>query len=173
MKAGKKPEEKEARKLTNEAYYAEPVERVWKALTDPKELAKWFLPAEPESGGFKAVPGHRFRWTTKNPFGPGHCEVEEVRENERMSFKITHEPGMLVSFVTWSVRPEGEGTRFTVEHEFVTESELKPHPAVVSMALHRHEKAFIRSRAAWTMLLELLADQLQNSCRTATWRKVA
>jgi uncharacterized protein YndB with AHSA1/START domain len=157
------------KKLKSEIFYAEPAERVWKALTDPTEVAQWFL-----SGDFQAKPGHQFRWEGKDsPFGEGQCEVEEVSENERLSFKVTHEPGALISFVTWKLEKVGDGTQVIVEQEFLAREDLKPHPTVVSMALYRDCRAMIRARAFWEILFARFESHLGTRLEVYCGRKAA
>jgi uncharacterized protein YndB with AHSA1/START domain len=163
------------KQLRSEAYYAAPIERVWQALTDPAELALWFA-----KGDFKPKTGHRFRWkdeAQRTPLGDGLCEVQEVNEHQSLTLKIEHVPGSLVSFVTWSLKPEGEGTRFIVEQEFLTQEELKPHPQIVSLALYRRNRAMIESASKWKSLLEFLASCLERGasfyCGSLNGRRVA
>lgn len=151
------------RKTKSEVFYAESIERVWKALTDSSELAQWFM-----GGDFEAKAGHRFRWKNSdpkdNPFEGAECEVEEVEAPGRLTFKVTHSPGALVSFVTWSLEKEGDGTRFIVEQEFLAQSDLKPHPSVVSIALYRQHRAqrciMIKSDIKWSLFFKLLQAYL-------------
>jgi uncharacterized protein YndB with AHSA1/START domain len=150
------------KKLKSEIYYAEPVESVWKALTDPQELAEWLAASD-----FKAEPGHRFRWKdgpVKSPLDGAECQVEAVEEADevkRLSIRAVHAPGALVSWVTWSLRPEGAGTRFVVEQEIAPSAALESHhPTVASLALYGRRRAMARGWALW---LGLLAKSLSRS----------
>lgn len=93
-----------------------PAPRVWRALTDPELIAKWLMPND-----FKAVVGHRFTFTT-DPVpqvefdGTVHCEVLEI-EPERL-LRIAWRGGPTLSTtVTWTLVPEGTGTRLFLVHE--------------------------------------------------------
>jgi uncharacterized protein YndB with AHSA1/START domain len=55
-----------------EAVYPHPVQRVWRALVDPAELAEWLMP----SAGFAPVVGQRFIMAC-DPFGEIEAEVLE------------------------------------------------------------------------------------------------
>ncbi|MEU5883878.1 SRPBCC domain-containing protein [Spirillospora sp. NPDC047279] len=96
-----------------------PPARVWRALTDPELLARWFMPCD-----FRLEIGHRFTLTTQpRPNvrfeGVCHCQVLEF-ENEKMLRYSWRDPGQdngLDSTVTWRLEPEGTGTRLFLEHD--------------------------------------------------------
>ncbi|MFG1928044.1 SRPBCC domain-containing protein [Cryptosporangium sp. NPDC048952] len=95
-----------------------PPAAVWHALTDPEALNAWFLPSD-----FKPVVGHRFQLQAEpieaTKFsGVIACEVLELRPEELLSYSWTdaNNAGGLDSVVTWTLRPEGTGTRLFVEH---------------------------------------------------------
>jgi uncharacterized protein YndB with AHSA1/START domain len=93
-----------------------PAARVWRALTDPELIAKWLM-----QNDFKPVVGHRFSFTTdpvpQTEFdGVVHCEVLEI-EPERL-LRISWRGGPTLSTtVTWTLEPEGTGTRLFLAHE--------------------------------------------------------
>jgi uncharacterized protein YndB with AHSA1/START domain len=89
--------------------------RVWKALTDPDLLAKWLMPND-----FRPVVGHRFTFRTDPRPNVGfdgviHCEVLAA-EPERL-LRFTWRGGPLDTTVTWTLAPEGRGTRLFLEHD--------------------------------------------------------
>jgi uncharacterized protein YndB with AHSA1/START domain len=89
--------------------------RVWKALTDPVMLAKWLMPND-----FQPVVGHRFTFRTDPRPNAGfdgvvHCQVL-VAEPERL-LRFTWRGGSLDTTVTWTLEPEGRGTRLFLEHD--------------------------------------------------------
>jgi uncharacterized protein YndB with AHSA1/START domain len=142
--------------LSKEAYYAKPKSDVWKALTDSKQLTQWLM-----QGEFRAKAGEKFRWSKllgdEAPEGEFECRVQEVREEERLSFQLKHVRTGDTSIVTWSLRGDDVGTWLTIEQEFLTDEALKPHPNVVSMALYRQRSA----EKVWAaLLLALLTDHL-------------
>ena len=92
-----------------EEFIAHPVTKVWKALTDPALLAKWWAP-----GDVRAVVGHRFDLDMGTPFGKQPCEVIAV-ERERL-FSFSFAPGTLNTTITWRLEAEGKGTRLFLEH---------------------------------------------------------
>ncbi|WP_306231439.1 SRPBCC family protein [Agrococcus beijingensis] len=84
--------------------YRSPVDDVWDAVTSPERIARWFLPI---SGDLRL--GGRYQ-TEGNAGG-------EILECEpRSHFRATWEFGGGVSWITVRVTPEGDGTRFTLEH---------------------------------------------------------
>jgi uncharacterized protein YndB with AHSA1/START domain len=89
-------------------FLAHPPAKVWRTLTEPELLARWFMPND-----IKPVVGHRFHLHADNRFasGPVPCEVLDV------------EPERLLRFawgehwtVTWRLEPEGRGTRLLLTH---------------------------------------------------------
>lgn len=90
-------------------HLAHPPEKVWRALTEPEQLAKWF-PHRIE-GEFKA--GAPLRFVSDQPADPGF-------DGEMLRF----EPPALMEF-TWgsdvlrfTVTPTGEGTRLELTDTF-------------------------------------------------------
>ena len=63
-------------------------ETIWKTLTNGKLIGRWLM----EPTGFEAVEGRQFTFQT-TPAGPWdgviHCEVLEVKPNERFAFAWT------------------------------------------------------------------------------------
>jgi uncharacterized protein YndB with AHSA1/START domain len=95
-------------------YLAHPPAKVWHALTDPALLAAWLMPND-----FRPVVGHRFTFRTdarpaQDFDGVVRCEVVAL-EPERL-LRIAWCGGRLDTTVTWTLRPEGHGTRLFLEH---------------------------------------------------------
>lgn len=94
-------------------FLAHPPARVWQALTDAGLLARWLMPND-----FRPAVGHRFTFRTDpQPGFDGivHCEVLTL-EPERL-LRISWRAGALDTTVTWSLVPEGRGTRLFLEHD--------------------------------------------------------
>lgn len=85
-----------------------PPARVWRALTDPELHARWWA-----AGDVKAQVGHRFT-LDMGTFGQQVCEVTQV-EAERL-LRYTFGEGVLDTVITWTLVPEGTGTRLFLEH---------------------------------------------------------
>jgi uncharacterized protein YndB with AHSA1/START domain len=90
--------------ITVDQFIAAPPEKVWRGLTDPELLARWWVP-----GDVAAVVGHEFHLEMPGR-GPVRCEVLEVEPHER--FVHTFATWTL----TWQLVPEGHGTRLLLEH---------------------------------------------------------
>jgi uncharacterized protein YndB with AHSA1/START domain len=95
-----------------ETIYAAPIGAVWRALTDPEELASWLMPND-----FQPVVGHQFTFRT-HP-APGfdgivHCEVLEVELERRLSYSWVG--GGVKTQVSFTLEPHGAGTKLTLLH---------------------------------------------------------
>lgn len=82
---------------------------VWRALTDPELVARWWAP-----GDIRPVAGHRFT-LDMGPWGRQDCQVLEADEPRLLRF--TFGEGTLDTTLTWRLAPEGEGTRLFLTHE--------------------------------------------------------
>jgi len=99
-------------------YLAHPPSLVWQPLVDPEQLTAWFM-----ANDFVPVVGHRFTFRTE-PIPETTfsrviaCEVLGLREAELLSYSWVDagREGGLDSVVTWTLRPEGHGTRLFLEH---------------------------------------------------------
>lgn len=86
-----------------------PPARIWQALTEPALLAKWWAP-----GDIRPLPGHRFA-LDMGPWGKQRCEVKTVEAPRQLAY--TYAEGVLDTTLTWSLAPEGDGTRLTMDHD--------------------------------------------------------
>jgi uncharacterized protein YndB with AHSA1/START domain len=102
-------------------------EAIWKALTSGALIERWLMPLT----GFEPVEGKRFTFQTKAGGawdGVIHCEVLEVKANERFAYawKGGHEANVgygapLDTVVTWTLSRAAGGTRVRLVHSgFVT-----------------------------------------------------
>ncbi|MFI7011845.1 SRPBCC domain-containing protein [Streptomyces sp. NPDC050145] len=82
--------------------------RVWEALTEPDLHARWWA-----AGDVKPVVGHRFTLDMGN-FGSRPCEVTEVEDERVLAYRFAEDT--LDTLVTWTLRPEGDGTRLVLTH---------------------------------------------------------
>jgi len=95
-------------KIECDQFIARPPAAVWRALTEPDQLAAWWAP-----GDIKPIVGHRFTMDMAE-WGHQPCEVLEV-EPERL-LRYTFAEGNLDTVITWRLVPEGRGTRLLLEH---------------------------------------------------------
>lgn len=103
-------------------------ERVWKALTDPEELAQWF-PDETEDLNVRANGGGWWRWEKHGRYA---VRFEVVEPPRRLVWSWSHEPDKAIhevptTRVEWTLTPRaGGGTTLTVrESGFLTEEHRK------------------------------------------------
>lgn len=97
-----------------------PPEKVWRALTEPDLIARWLMPND-----FRLEVGHTFTFQG-HPIpaagfaGTGHSEVLEFVPEKMLRIAWRAAPGDasgLNSTVTFTLEPEGRGTRLFLAHE--------------------------------------------------------
>ena len=93
------------RTITVDQFVGRPPADVWRALTEPDLLAKWWT-----SGEVAPVVGHEFT-LDMGPWGPAPCTVLEVVEPDRFVHTFTERWTL-----TWTLVAEGNGTRLLLEH---------------------------------------------------------
>jgi uncharacterized protein YndB with AHSA1/START domain len=86
-------------------FIAAPPAKVWRALTEPELLARWWAP-----GDIAAEVGHRFQLHMPG-WGPVACEVLEVEPGQRFVYTFNE-----TWTLTWRMVAEGTGTRLLLEH---------------------------------------------------------
>ncbi len=121
-----------------------PIERVWRALTDPVRLSRWMMFTATD---FRPVVGHRFQFRTQPmPGWDGviESEVLEVEEPHRLAYTWEGGPQAMVvtTTVVWTLTEAAAGvTRLHLEQSGFP-SELK--------------QAIGGARWGWTKMLEQL-----------------
>jgi uncharacterized protein YndB with AHSA1/START domain len=118
--------------------------KVWRALTDPKLLAEWLLPAV----GFRLEPGAAFAFQTDpHPGWDGKvdCRILEAQPNEKLSYSWAV-GGMLDTVVTFTLTPTASGTRL-----HLVQSGFKP----------EQKQNFGGARYGWKMMGGKLVDLLE------------
>jgi uncharacterized protein YndB with AHSA1/START domain len=102
------------RSVELDQYFTHPPAKVWRVLTEPELIARWLMPND-----FEPTIGHRYTLRTSPVAQTGfngviECEVLEIVP-ERL-LRIAWDGNNLRSTVTWSLQPEGHGTRMFFEH---------------------------------------------------------
>jgi uncharacterized protein YndB with AHSA1/START domain len=88
--------------------YAHPPAKVWRALTTPELVARWWAP-----GDIGAEVGHSFDMDMGR-CGKLRCEVLAVEPERLFSYRFAQPT--LDTIITWRLEPEGTGTRVTLVH---------------------------------------------------------
>ncbi len=101
--------------LVLETVYAHSPERVWRALTDPRELGAWLMPND-----FAPTVGHKFQFNIGPQWGWRgivDCEVLEIDPPRRLAYSWQGDPKQRGTTVTWTLTPTPDGgTRLKLEH---------------------------------------------------------
>ena len=109
------------KKLTYEAFYPHPPERVWQAITDPAALEQWLMPSD-----FKPLIGFRFRFQGLGRGAKKAVKGHVIEAVEPRLLRYSWDDGEAgtPSVVTWTLRPKDGGTLVLLEH--AAEPDLKP-----------------------------------------------
>lgn len=126
--------------------YPHPPAAVWRALTDPDLHARWWA-----AGDVRPVVGHRFsldmgRW------GRQACEVLRVEPERLLEYRFA--TGALDTIITWTLVPDGDGTRLVLTHAGFDTSSPMGRAALEGM------------RPGWPQVLERLAATLDGVSAT-------
>lgn len=92
------------------SFFRQPPEAVWRALTEPDLLQRWFLPPT----GFAVTVGTRFRFTAPDSaIDQISCEVLASQPYEQLSYSWFYPRGRYPAryVVEWRLSPQGHGTR--------------------------------------------------------------
>jgi uncharacterized protein YndB with AHSA1/START domain len=106
----------EAASLVFERLMSHPPEKVWRALTQPWLIEEWLM-----KNDFVAEVGHRFTFrATPLPGWSGivNCEVVAVETPRRIAYRWgdgTESDSGLITLVTWTLSPHGNGTLVRME----------------------------------------------------------
>jgi len=110
--------------LTLKRHYAAPIERVYRAWTDPEALKLWFGPSDEGHilvSETNPTVGGRYRIVMEMPSGEQHRLGGIYRElvpNEKLVFTWAWESTPeRESLVTVRLKPSGDGTDMTLIHE--------------------------------------------------------
>ncbi|MGZ3182677.1 MAG: SRPBCC family protein [Telluria sp.] len=96
----------ELRSVVLEREFPYPVEKLWRALTQPHLLEAWLM-----KNDFLAERGRRFDF--RGDWGSVQCEVTEVEPLRTLAY--TWCAMGLESTVTWNLEPTARGTRLRLE----------------------------------------------------------
>jgi uncharacterized protein YndB with AHSA1/START domain len=106
--------------ITVDQFLPHPPATVWRALTEPDLIARWLMPND-----FRLEAGHKFTFQgfpipPAGFGGTGHSEVLEFEPEKMLRIAWRAAPddlSTLDSTVTFTLEPEGSGTRLFLVHE--------------------------------------------------------
>jgi uncharacterized protein YndB with AHSA1/START domain len=114
-----RPADTEGGVITVDQYLRHPPARVWKALTDSGQFAAWFMPNDFVPVVGRAFTLHRSANCDLRFSSSIACRVLAIEPERLLSYSWTdggEYAGDLSSTVTWTLSPEGRGTRVFLEH---------------------------------------------------------
>ncbi len=92
-------------------------DRVWRALTDPALLSRWFMPCDQDLSELPI--GGRFTLTDPNARGWSGILDGELVERvapERLVYRTDEREGTSSTTLTWTLTPTRDGTRLDLHH---------------------------------------------------------
>jgi len=97
-----------------ERVYNAPVEKVWKAITDPSDMKQWYF----DIPGFKAEIGFEFQFEggADNRTYTHLSKITEVIPKKRLTYSWRYKGYEGNSFVSFELFPEGNKTRVKFTH---------------------------------------------------------
>jgi uncharacterized protein YndB with AHSA1/START domain len=147
---GYRRESKEKFSIERSIWIAAPRERVWRAISDPEQLDKWFSPGA-LWGGTGLEVGGRFFLTNPETGAEMYAQViEAVEPPYRLVTRQVPEPPDTVHVTTWQLDEEKGGTRLMLTYSGY---ELEP---VEGRANNMEQNAF-----GFGMMLENLAAYIE------------
>src|SRR4051812_8259699 len=102
-----------------------PPARVWRALTDQEQLARWLMP-----NTFEPRIGHEVTLDA-GEHGQTQCTVLALKPERLLRISWQNDP--LDTVVTWRLVPEGTGTRLLLDHTGFDPSDAVQRAALEAM----------------------------------------
>lgn len=98
-----------------ERIFNAPASLIWKALTDKKEMKKWYF----DVSDFKPEPGFEFTFNggTEENVYVHLCKVIEVVPEKKLSYTWRYKGFEGNSLLTFELIPEGNKTKLKLTHE--------------------------------------------------------
>jgi uncharacterized protein YndB with AHSA1/START domain len=147
---GYRRESKEKFSIERSIWIGAPRERVWRAITDPEQIAQWFSPGTKWEGTGLEVGGRMFVLNPETGAEMYVQVVEAVEPPYRLVTRSVPEPSEVVHVTTWQLEEENRGTRLILTHSGY---ELEP---VEARATSMEQNAF-----GFGMMLENLAAYIE------------
>lgn len=93
-----------------------PLEKVWKAITDPEQMKQWYF----DIPGFKPEVGFQFQFTGEGKTGTKfvhHCRIIEVIKHKKLKHSWNYEGYNGNSLITFELFDERGKTKVKLTHE--------------------------------------------------------
>ncbi len=90
-------------------------DKVWKAITNKEEMKQWYFDLQ----DFKAEQGFEFGFIGGPDEGRQYkhlCQITEVDPERKLTYSWRYEGYAGISYVSFELFPEGEGTRLKLTH---------------------------------------------------------
>src|SRR6266516_7025245 len=128
-----------------------PVARVWKALTDVKEMREWYFDLKE----FKAEVGFEFEFVVEHEGTTYHhlCKVTEVIPQKKIAYTWRYKGHEGDSLVTFELAADGNKTRLKLTHEG-----LETFPKTPAFARENFNQGWISIAAELERFLEVPGD---------------
>jgi uncharacterized protein YndB with AHSA1/START domain len=101
-----------------EQTYKAPIEKVWKAITDKKQMKEWYFNLDK----FEPEAGFEFQFAGEGRKGEKylhHCKITEVIPQQKLQYSWVYEGHDGYSVVTFNLSPEPGQTKLQLIHEGV------------------------------------------------------
>jgi uncharacterized protein YndB with AHSA1/START domain len=113
---GYRRESKEKFSIERSIWIAAPRERVWRAITDPEQLEKWFSPGTKWEGTGLKVGGRLFVLNAETGAEMYGQVIETLEPPHLLITRSIPEQSEVVHVTTWQLEEENSGTRLTLTH---------------------------------------------------------
>ena len=134
--------------FTIERTYNAPIALVWKAITDKKEMRKWYF----NVSDFKPILGFEFTFegTNEDRVYVHLCKVVDIVEGKKISYSWSYKDYKGMSFVTFELFVEGKKTRLKLTHD-----------GIETIAVNGPDFAKENFVQGWTHIVTSLKDYLE------------
>jgi len=102
--------------LVIERTFDAPAEKIWKAITDKKEMKKWYF----DLADFRPEIGFEFQFTGQGKKGEAYlhlCKVTEVVVQKKLTYSWSYKGIAGISYVTFELFPDGNKTKLKLTHK--------------------------------------------------------
>jgi len=99
--------------ITREQFFNHPIDTVWKAISDEKEISTWFIDAS-----FKAEPGFQYTFTRESTVIKGEVLTADPVHTLVYTW-IVGDPNT-VTTVSWRLKEVDGGTQLSLEHSGIS-----------------------------------------------------